>query len=169
MILNAIVLILEVLYYSLFLKFAKRNSKLWKYILSFSVATIFNIVFSYLKINEIVIYLLFMLIAILLIKLLDKDNTNLFDLLFLFIIMVVKIAIEGLSYLILYNMMNKIAFTFVIDAFKFVFIILFKNTIRSMYKKLKNKWNNNNFYIRYIFNIFLFIFIIMSFVFIIIK
>lgn len=166
---NIIVLILEVLYYSLFLKFAKRKSKIWKFILSFSVATIFNIIFSYLKINEIVIYLLFMIISLLLIKLLDKDNTNLFDFLFLFIIMVVKIAIEGISYLILYNIVNKVLFTFIIDGIKLLLIILLMNKIKLAYKTLKNKWNNNNFYIRYIFNIFLFIFIIMSFVFIIIK
>ena len=72
MILNIIVLFLEVMYYSLFLKCAKRKSKIWKFILSFSVATIFNIIFSYLKINEVVIYLLFMLVSILMIKWLDK-------------------------------------------------------------------------------------------------
>lgn len=166
--LNIIVLLIEVLYYSLFMKFARKECRFWKYMLSFSIATIFNIIFSILGINEFVIYFLFIFISIFAMKIFDKE-ISLFDMLFLFIILIIKIIIEGICFLILYNLINKIIFTFVIDIIKISFVILIKKQINIKYKEMKNKWNNNNFYIRYIFNIFLFVFIIMSFVFIMIK
>lgn len=102
-------------------------------------------------------------------KYIARVETSVYDLLFLFIIMITKILIEGVCYLTFYNIFNKFAFTMIIDALKILFIIIFRKSINKCYYSLKNKWNNNNFYIRYIFNILLFIYIMMSFVFIIIK
>lgn len=38
--LNAIVLIFEVLYYSMFMYFSKKEGKFWKYIVSFTIITL---------------------------------------------------------------------------------------------------------------------------------
>jgi len=167
--LNIIVMFFEVIYYSLFMKFARTEIKLWEYLLAFTIATLFNFVFAIFNINSVIIYLLFIIIALYSIKITSKSKLSIYDMFFMFIVMIVKIAIEGLSFLTIYNLFSKFAFTMIIDFLKIGFVILFKNKIKYYYDLLKGKWNNNNFYIRYIFNILLFMFIIMSFIFIIIK
>lgn len=168
LLINLLVLLFEVLYYSLFMKFARINGKFWKYVLGFSIATAFNIIFSIIGLNDIVIYVLFMLIALYTIKIFDK-KVNLYDLFFIFVIMAVKIAIEGINCLFIYHFVNNILFTIIIDILKFSFLLIFKSKIKYYYDFLFRKWRNNNFFIRYIFNILLFVFIIMSFIFVIIR
>ena len=44
--LNILVLIFEVLYYSMFMYYAKGEGKFWKYILLFSIVSIFTGIFN---------------------------------------------------------------------------------------------------------------------------
>ena len=56
-ILNAIVLIFEVLYYALFMKFARKDGKFWKYILLFSLMTICSFFITTNMYQQIYIYI----------------------------------------------------------------------------------------------------------------
>lgn len=160
--LNVVVLSLEVLYYALFMKFARKEGKFWRYFLSFSLV---NIVLMFIGTNQIYSYLLTMLMMLYSIKYIAKIKTSIYDLLFLFIMMLIKTGIEGISCFLFFNLVSPFLFIMIIDFLKIFFIITLRNKIETLYKYLKLKWNNNNFYIRYIFNILMFAYILMSYFF----
>lgn len=157
--LNVVVLALEVLYYALFMKFARKEGKFWRYLLSFSLV---NIVLMFIGTNQIYSYLLTMLMMLYGIKYIVKIKTSIYDLLFLFIMMLIKTEIEGISCFLFFNLVSPFLFIMIIDFLKIFFIITLRNKIETLYKYLKLKWSNNNFYIRYIFNILMFAYILMS-------
>ncbi len=166
MILNIIVILLEVLYYSLFLKYAKKEDNLLRYIITFTIISIIGV---FIGTSNVLSYIALLFMIVLGLKYIARVKVKNYDLLVIFVMLVFKILIEGLCFLLIYRFMNNFWFTMVIDAVKIGLVLLLRNKITALYNKVEQKWNNNNFYIRYIFNIFLFIFIIMSFVFIIIK
>ena len=157
--LNVVVLVFEVLYYALFMKFARKEGKFWRYLLSFSLV---NIVLMFIGTNQIYSYLLTMLMMLYGIKYIVKIKTSIYDLLFLFIMMLIKTGIEGISCFLFFNLVSPFLFIMIIDFLKIFFIITLRNKIETLYKYLKLKWSNNNFYIRYIFNILMFAYILMS-------
>lgn len=157
--LNVVVLALEVLYYALFMKFARKEGKFWRYLLSFGLV---NIILLFIGTNQIYSYLLTMLMMLYGIKYIVKIKTSIYDLLFLFIMMLIKTGIEGISCFLFFNLVSPFLFIMIIDFLKIFFIITLRNKIETLYKYLKLKWSNNNFYIRYIFNILMFAYILMS-------
>ena len=157
--LNVVVLALEVLYYALFMKFARKEGKFWRYLLLFSLINIF---FLFVGTNQIYSYLLLNIMILYGLKYIVKLNISVYDLLFLFIMMLVKSGIEGICCFLLFELIHPFIFILVIDFLKLFFIITLKNKIETLYRYLKLKWNNNNFYIRYIFNILMFAYILMS-------
>lgn len=165
MILYAIVLAFEVLYYSLFMKFARRDGKLWRYILLF---TLVNIFFFIVGTGQVYSYLLLILTILLGLKYIGKIKTTSYDMFFIFIMLIFKTSIETLitipSYYILHDMFIA---TLIADFFKIGIIALIRNKIKDAYETLHIKWINNNFYIRYIFSIFMFLYVLLSCVFLI--
>lgn len=166
MLFNILVIILEVLYYSFFLKFAKKEGKLWKYILAFIIISLIGVIIGT---SSVLSYFALLVMIVLGLKYITRINVTNYDLLVICVMLVFKILIEGLCFLLIYNLVNVYIFTLIIDIIKIGIVLLLKNKLNKLYNFMQDKWNNNNFYIRYIFNIFLFIFIIMSFAFIIIK
>lgn len=161
MILNIIVLILEVMYYSLFLKYAKREGKLWQYILSFIIVSIVGL---FIKTNYLVSYLILVLLITLCLKYISKIKIKIYDILVIMIMIFIKSIIEHIVVLIFFTFLSKgiILTTFIFTIVKFIFVLSMRNKISKAYNSLLQKWNNNNFYIRYLFTIIMFVYIIIS-------
>lgn len=161
MLLNIIVLIFEILYYSLFMKFAKNEGKLWKYILSFSIVSIFGVIINT---ANILTYILLSLIMALSIKYIVKVKTSLYDMLLIIIMLFTKFLIELIVYILLYQMLSVSHFgtTLIFEVIKVSLALIFKDKLYKINNKLNKLWVNNNFYIRYFFSILLYGYIIIS-------
>ena len=161
LILNIIVLIFEVLYYALFMKFARKEGKFSRYLLLFSAITIF---FYFVGANQIYSYLLLILMMLYGIKYIVKIKTSLYEMCLITIMLLSKLIIEFGAMIIFYSILgfNHLITTLIFGFLKLFLIIIFKNNIYLLNSKLKKLWNNNNFYIRYFFSIFFYIYVIVS-------
>lgn len=158
---NIIVLLFEVLYYTTFIKLCNNEGKISKYLLLFSLITI---LFSFVGTTQIYSYLILIILMLYGLKYIVKIKVGLYDMFLLFIMMFFKIIIEYIIVLIFYNILklpisiNIIMFSII----KILILLLIKNKMYLFNLYLKERWKNNNFYIRYLFTIFLFIYVIIS-------
>jgi hypothetical protein len=161
LILTIAVLFIEVLYYSLFMKFARKEGKLWKYLLSFSLI---SIILIFIKANHIYSYLFIVLLMIYSLKYIVRIRTTLYDLLFIILMLLTKGIIEHITVLIFYVMLkSSILFTTILfSIFKIIFLVILKNKLNLVYNYMLIKWKNNCFYIRYLFTIFMYSYVIIS-------
>lgn len=157
--LNVIVLFLEILYYSLFMKYARRDGKITRYILTFVINTLVVMISDA---NNLPTYFIFVLTSLLLMKYLIKVKTSLFDILIILVMLFLKVVIETPTYLLFIGVSNKYIVAVIAGIIKIIIIRLFSNIITKYIKKLKIKWDNNNFYIRYIFSILIFAYCIVT-------
>ena len=157
--LNIIVLILEILFYSLFMKFARIEGKFVRYILAFTMVTLLT---GICNIQTIFAYIIIVFSMLLSLKYVVKLKTSMYDLLFIFIMILVKLIIE-LSFYILFSKFTSLTVFYVIMQLgKIANIFVLREVINLSYKSLKIKWDNNNFYIRYIFTTFMFLYFIFA-------
>ena len=167
MVLHIIVLLFEVLYYSMFMKFARKEGKFWRYLLLFSLITIAIYI---LNTEYLITYLILILLILYGIKFIVKIKISLYDMLVIFIMLLTKLIIETPFYVILSLFTkNNFLLTFPASIFKVTILYFLKNILGNNYIKFKKIWDNNNFYIRYIFTTFMFLFVIFSCIFLIIK
>lgn len=161
MVLHIIVLIFEVLYYSMFMYYARKEGKFWRYLLLFSLITI---VLIFTGTGNLYVYLIFVLLSLYGLKYIVKTKISLFDILPIIIMLAIKIVIELLSMFIFYKFLylNQVITTFIFEIIKILTILLSKNYLNLYYNKLKTTWDKNNFYIRYFFSIFAIIYVIIS-------
>lgn len=164
-ILNAIVLIFEVLYYALFMKFARKDGKFWKYFLMFLLS---NILCLFISFENFYAYLFYFLGIILLSKLF-KLNFKLYDLIVIILSMIIKLIIELLFFVIIKDKIDMFIWVAIIGIYKNEIIYVFRNNLRNIYIKIYEKWQNNNFYIKYFLNIAIFIYVISSLLYIIYR
>lgn len=164
MVLHIIVLIFEVLYYSMFMKFARKEGKFWKYLLLFSLITVILFIFNT---NNLYVYLMFILLALYGLKYIVNVKISLYDMFVIFIMLILKLIIETPIYFVLYKYVNIYINGIITGLIKFLILFLLKDKLNIVYINLKKKWDNNNFYIRYIFSIFMFLYCIFSCLFII--
>ena len=159
MIANIIVLIFEILYYSMFMKFAKNEGKFWRYLLLFSLITI---VMLFVGTNTLYAYLIFVLLALYGIKYIVKTKASLYDMVIIYIMLFVKLIIElAVSYFVYFLIINNtLIVTSVFAVIKIIVLLIMKNKMNLIYNHLKLKWDKNNFYIRYIFVVMNFLYII---------
>lgn len=159
MILNIIVLIFEILYYSMFMKFARNEGKFWRYLLLFSLITI---VMIFIGTNTLYAYLIFVLLTLYGIKYIVKTKTSLYDMFIIYIMLFVKLIIElAVSYIVYFLIINNtLIVTSVFAVIKIIVLLIMKNKMNLIYNRLKLKWDKNNFYIRYIFVVMNFLYII---------
>ena len=162
--LNIIVLVLEILYYSIFMYYAKGEGKFWRYLLLFSLMTGIMLLVNT---STIYSYLIFVVLSLYGLKYLVKVKTSLYDMLVIIIMIFLGIAIQYPFYLIGLKLGIRYEITFIYDPIKILAILLSRNFIKRQYNKLKIKWNNNNFYIRYIFTCLMYLYVIITIVFII--
>ena len=167
LILNIIVLIFEVLYYSLFMYYSKNEGKLSRYILLFSLITIF---FCFVSTSNLYSYLFLILLMLYGLKYIVKLKISLYDMLVIFEMLLLKIIIETPIYIILKIFTeNNFILTLPSSIIKIMLLYIFRENLKNMYVKFKKLWDNNNFYIRYIFTTLMFLFVIFSCVFLIVK
>ena len=162
MVLHIIVLIFEVLYYSMFMKFARNEGKFWRYLLLFSLITLIGI-FT-LTNQNLISYLTLVLLMLYGIKYIVRIKISLYDMLLIVIMLLLKLIIEFIIILIFYELLNINQFisTMIFDFIKISFLLFFKDKIYSISQKFKRLWGNNNFYIRYIFTIGIYVYVIVS-------
>lgn len=156
---SVIVIVFEILYYSLFMKSVKRDGKLYKYLITFSVLTIIGM---FLDLSKAINYLLLIIVILLLMKYVGKIRTYLFDIFPIIVMLFVKIFIEGITSMILFNGNNKIFVTLIFTFLKFIFLCISFKFSNKIYMKLKETWYNNNFFIRYITSVLLIVYTIIS-------
>lgn len=157
-----IVLISEILYYSLFMKFTKKDGKFYKYILMFTLITIF---FLFVGTDKVYSYLLLILTILYGLKYIVKVKTSIYDMLVIFIMLLVKVMIETPVYMIFFKLLDIYTIGIIYSIIKIIVLLLLKSKLNIFYKCLKVKWDNNNFYIRYIFTVVMFLYVIISSIF----
>lgn len=162
--LNIVVLVLEIMYYSIFMYYAKGEGKFWRYLLLFSLITGIMLLVNT---STIYSYLIFVILSVYGLKYLVKAKTSLYDMLIIIIMIFLGIAIQYPFYLIGLKLGIRYEITFIYEPIKILVILLSRNFIKRQYNKLKIKWNNNNFYIRYIFTCLMYLYVIITIVFII--
>lgn len=165
-ILNIIVLIFEVLYYSMFMKFARKEGKFSRYLLLF---VLFSIVSIFLDKKFMINYVIIILMILYGLKYIVKLKISLYDMLIIIIMMFVKTMIEIPLFYILTIIFSGVISTILFQLFKLLFVYVIRNKINLAYNYLKLKWNNNNFYIRYIFSVLMFAYVIVSCLFLILR
>ena len=167
LLLNVVVLVFEVLYYALFMKFARKEGKFWRYLLLFSLMTFCLFFMKTTKIYTILVISLFILYGL---KYIVKLKVSLYDMLVTSVMLLLKLFLEMTFSLLFYAFIKNIIIDSTITGIIKIFIILLmKNSINKVYQKFERLWKNNNFYIRYIFTIIVFSYIICTCLFYIIK
>ncbi len=161
--LNIIVLVFEVLFYSLFMKYSRKDGKLSRYILLFIINSIVVAIFNN---KYFTTYVLFVFVAFVGLKYIVKTKTSLYDIIPLIIMLALNLVIELPIYLMFYEILhfNHFIVTMIFEVLKLLIVILLKDKLHSLYKKYKNLWHINNFNIRYCFTIFIYLYIIISIV-----
>ena len=164
--LNVLVLFLEILYYSLFMKFARKESDFVRLLFLFTVITIAGM---FIGTNHLPSYLALILIMLFGLKYVVQIKVILYDMFIIFIMLILGILIQLPCYIVLTKFVKGLYVMMTIYQFiKLIVVILLRNKIALMYTKLYKRWANNDFYIRYIFSIFVFLYAIASCLFIII-
>lgn len=162
--LYVIILIVEIFYYSMFMKFTRKQGKFWKYILTFIINTGLIFIFNSMSVLSYLVFVMFTLFAL---KYIVKTKMSLFDMLVIFAMMIIKVLIETPTYIVFGNLFNIYVIGIIYSLIKIILVFLLRNKLNVLYKKLKKKWDNNDFYIRYIFTILMFAYSIISCIFII--
>ena len=165
--LNILVLVFEILYYSMFMYYAKGEGKFKRYLLLFSLITIIGL---FIGTNYLYSYLMLFIMIVLGMKYIIKIKSKTYDKFFIYIMFLFKVIIEMiLSYPIYFIVNNIYIATIIVGIIKNLLIYFNKLKIKNIYKKLNNVWNKNNFYIRYIFGILGIFYIMLSCIYLIIE
>lgn len=161
MIINIMVLILEVLYYSLFMAFTRKEGKLINYCILFILVSLLGVILNTQDVTSYFILLFFIVFGI---KYIVRVKTSMFEFLIVLIMLIYNIIIETIIYLLIYRLigLNYIITTIIFETIKIGTCLLLNNKLNIMYQKLKNLWNNNNFYIRYLTSIMIYIYTIIN-------
>lgn len=159
LILNFIVLLFEILFYSMFMYYSKREGKFNRYLLLFSLITIF---FTFVGTTQLISYVVLIFMMLYGIKHIVKVKTTLYDMFILSLMLIFKIVIEFIVVLLFYNLFGMYLTIFLFEIIKVLILIILKNKLNVFYKKMCIIWYKNNFYIRYIFSCLIVIYIIFS-------
>ena len=159
--LNVAVLVFEILYYALFMKFARKEGKFWRYLLLFVLATI---LIMFLGTNTLISYLIFVLFVLYGLKYIIRTKVSLYEMCLITIMLLSKLIIEIIIMVVFYNLFkfNHLTTTLIFSSMKVLLVFLFKKELNLLNNRLKKLWNNNNFYMRYLFSIVFYIYVIVS-------
>lgn len=161
--LNIIVLIFEIMYYSLFMKYSRKNGKLINYIILFIINTIITLILGN---QNLVTYLFFILLTYINLKYIIKEKVSLYDMLLITIMLLSNLVIELPIFVLFYKLMrcNHFVTTLIFELTKILLIVLLRNKMNKLYQKGKLIWDNNDFNIRYIFTILIYLYVIITIV-----
>lgn len=156
---NIIVLIFEILYYSMFMKFARKEGKFWKYLLLFTLVTISGL---FIPTNTLLSYLYLILAILFGLKYIIKLKTSLYDMFFILIMIFFKLIIEYVLVFSTFFFFGKIISTIFMMICKIAVLFIVRKQIKITYNRLKRLWYKNNFYIRYIFSCLMYVYVIIT-------
>lgn len=160
-----IIFCLEILYYTLFFGFCRRSEKFYKLFIVFLLSNIISFFIGYGSFYSYAFY--FVEIAILM-RLL-KIKMTLYDILVLIVSMIFKLFIELIFFIFIRDNISTFFWVLLIGIAKNNILILIHKYLNTLYYKLKKLWLNNNFYIRYLFSTFLYLYLIFSIIYIILR
>lgn len=157
---NISLLIVEILYYSLFLKFCRKEGKFKKYLL---VSLLVTIVAMIVGTNNLLSYILLILTFLFGLKYIVKLKTSLYDMFIIFIMLFIKLVIELICFVVLYLIFKSYpVFLIFMIIIKFLFLIVTRNRLSLFYNRLKELWLANTFKIRYIFICCTYVYVIIT-------
>lgn len=163
--LRILVIIFEILYYSLFMKFARKEGKYSIYLLLFTIIQVF---FFFVTTNIFYSYLLLILMILYGLKFIVKIKITLYDIFFIFVMMLVKLFLELIFAFTITLIIKDINLCKVfLGLLKISFVLIINNKLYILYNKLYKNWVENKFYIRYSFTTLMFIYVIASCLFLI--
>lgn len=163
---NLIVIIFEIIFYSIFMKNIKGDGKLIKYILAFTISTIGLMVVG----NGLFGYLLFVLLCLFGMKYIAKTKTSFFDFFAIIFMLLLKCAIEVIICLSCYAIVKNTFVALILANLVKLFIVgYYRIPFGNFYRLGKKLWDNNNFYFRYILMGSLYIYVICSVLFLIYR
>lgn len=156
---NVLILLFEVLYYSLYMKFTK-SGNLLRYILLFIINTL---IIMFLNSSKLYVYLVFILTSFIGLKYIIRTKTSLYDMFVIVLMLFIKLFIEivVISILSLF-IKNAYILSIIASIIKIALIVIGRNKLKCYYQSLKVRWDNNNFGIRYLFTIAMFLYTIIS-------
>ena len=160
-----IVFLLEILYYTMFFSFCRKDEKPYKLFLVFLISNIISFFIGYGSFYSYAFY--FIEIAIL--TRLLKIKMTLYDILVLIVSMIFKLFIEVMFFIFIRENITTFAWICTIGIVKNNILIICNKKLNEIYNKLKKLWLNNNFYIRYLFSTFLYLYLIFSVIYIIVR
>lgn len=145
------------------MKYARKEGSFYSYLFLFIIINILLMLTGSLNIYA---YLIFMITSTFGLKIIGK--TSLFDMFMIFLMLLFKLFIELLfAFELNFFIPNIDICKIILGLIKVGVIIYINNRLNIIYNKLKEKWNKNNFYIRYIFSTLMFIYIISACLFLI--
>lgn len=163
--LRVVVILFEILYYSMFMKFARKEGKFSRYLLLF---ILFSIISFFMNDSMIISYAIILLLILYGLKYVVKLKITFYDLFFIFVMMLIKVFIEIILALTLTIFIKNIILCKVFMGIaKLLLLFVIKDKLGYLYKELHKKWDNNKFFIRYIFDILMFVYIIIACLFLI--
>ena len=163
--LRILIIVFEIVYYSLFMKKARPEGKTSRYLLLF---VLFSIISFFMNDGSLISYIAILLLILYGLKYIVKLKTSLYDLLFIFIMMLFKLLIELTFAFIINHFIKDIQVVKVIlGMIKINTVIIVGYRFKKLYIKLHKSWDNNKFFIRYIFDILMFIYVIAACLFLI--
>lgn len=163
MLMNIIVLIFEVLYYSLFMKLTRRQGKIYNYLLLF---VLISLMVSFANVKQFNIYFIFVFLAYIGLKHIARTKTSFYEVLVIITMLILNLLIELPVYLVTYRILHMSRFmtTIIFDVIKIGVVILLRDNLNLAYLKGKMLWDNNNFYIRYITSVLIYLYVIVTIV-----
>lgn len=154
---------LEILYYTLFFSFCRSKESKIKVFIVFLISNIVSFLIGF---GSFYSYMLYFIEIAILCRLL-KIKFVLYDLFIIILSMLFKLFIELLFFMMFQKNIILFIPILIMGMSKNTILILLRKKLKNMYIKLKQKWDNNNFYIRYSFTVVLYSYVIASIVYII--
>ena len=165
--LNILGLIFEILFYSLFMKFTRKEGNFFKYLFAFTTITVIGLIIGT---QSLISCLLLIAMILLGIKYIVKIKTTFYDLFFIFLMMLFKLILEAIIvFFISIIIKDPYVMAITLGIVKILFILLFREYLNKIYEYIKIFWYQNKFFIRYIFDILMFAYVILSCVFLILN
>ena len=153
-------LLTEIIYYSLFLKSCRKEGKLSRYLIIGILVTVLAFIVGT---NDLLSYLLLVLIFLLGLKYIVKIRTSLYDMFIIIIMLFAKVALELVPFILFYTCFRMYTLYVACMIFlKILFLIYAKDKLHNFYKRLKRMRDDNVFKIRYIFICCTYIYVIFT-------
>lgn len=159
-VLNIILLLVDIIFYSIFLYSCRRDGKFNRYVILGIIVTVLALIVGT---NNLLSYLLLVMTFLLGMKYIVKVKTSLYDMFIIIVMLFTKVSLELFPFVVFYVMMENYAVVYTLMIIlKLLFLITARNNLHLFYKTMKKLWLNNVFKIRYIFICCTYIYVIIT-------